>query len=254
MTQLKEKVAIVTGAGRGIGRAIALALSEQGAEVVLAARSEDEIEAVANEVPTRALAVHTDVSDPVQIQHLVDRAISEFGRLDLLVNNAGIAFQRSVQDTTQEEWDHIMHVNLRSAFLACKAVLPQMKLQKAGKIINITAGSGSVASLNFSAYSASKAGLIMLTECLALEMKPFNIDVNAIAVGRTHTRMADELAGGIGNVGYQPELMMRPEDIAPIAVFLASDESRSMTGANIFARKHVRPGYYGEGNLPPHAY
>ena len=254
MNRLKDRVAIITGAGRGIGRAIAIAFSQEGADVVVAARSRDEIESVAEGLEKRALAIATDVSDPAQIQAMVDRTIAEFGRVDILVNNAGIAFQRPVLETTLEEWEHLMNINLRAVFLSSQAVLPQMKLQKGGKIVNISAGSGSVASRNFAAYSVSKAGLIMFTECLALEMKPFNIDVNAIAVGRTHTRMADELAAARGGGEYQPELLMRPEDIAPIAVFLASDESCCMTGANVVARKHVRPGYYGEGNLPPHAY
>ena len=252
MNRLKDKVGIITGGGRGIGRAIAVAFSQEGADVVVAARSRNEIEAVAQCLETRALATPTDVSDPAQIQQLVDRTIAEFGRVDILVNNAGIAFQRPVLETTLEDWERLMNINLRAVFLSCQAVLPQMKHQKGGKIVNISAGS--IASRNFSAYSVSKAGLIMFTECLALEMKPFNIDVNAIAVGRTHTRMADELAAARGGGEYQPELLMRPEDIAPIAVFLASDESCCMTGANVVARKHVRPGYYGEGNLPPHAY
>ncbi len=254
MNRLKDKVAIVTGAGRGIGRAIAIAFSKDGANVVVAARSSDEIKAVAEALETRALSIPTDVSDPAQIQQLVDRTIAEFGRLDILVNNAGIAFQRPVLETTLEEWERLMNINLRAVFLSSQAVIPQMKHQKGGKIINISAGSGSVASRDFAAYSVSKAGLIMFTECLALEMKPFNIDVNAIAVGRTHTQMADELAAARGGADYQPELLMRPEDIAPIAVFLASDESCCITGANVLARKHVPPGYYGEGNLPPHAY
>ena len=254
MNRLKDRVAIVTGAGRGIGRAIAVAFSQEGADVVVASRSKNEIEAVVQGLETRALAIPTDVSDPTQIQQLVDRTIAEFGRVDILVNNAGIAFQRPVLETKLEDWERLMNINLRAVFLSCQAVLPQMKHQQGGKIINISAGSGSVASRDFSAYSVSKAGVIMFTECLALEMKPFNIDVNAIAVGRTHTRMADELAGARGGGDYQPELLMRPEDIAPIAVFLASDESCCMTGANVVARKHVPPGYYGEGNLPPHAY
>ena len=166
MNRLKDRVAIITGGGRGIGRAIAIAFSQEGADVVVAARSRNKIEAVAEGLETRALAIPTDVSDPAQIQQLVGRTITEFGRVDILVNNAGIAFQRPVQDTTLEDWERLMNINLRAVFLSCQAVLPQMKHQKGGKIVNISAGSGSVASRN-SAYSVSKAGLIMFTECLA---------------------------------------------------------------------------------------
>ena len=117
MNRLKDKVAIVTGAGRGIGRAIAIAFSQEGADVVVAARSRDEIKAVAEGLETRALSIPTDVSDPAQIQELVDRTIAEFGRVDILVNNAGIAFQRPVLETTLEEWEHLMNINLRAVFL-----------------------------------------------------------------------------------------------------------------------------------------
>ena len=255
--RLQDKVAIITGSGRGIGKAIALAFAREGASLVLASRTQSELAKVNSQVQdlgVPSLVVPTDVEDPRQIYTLVEQSLKSYERIDILVNNAGIAFSSSVLETQLKHWDRLMNTNLRSVFVACQAVLPHMINQKQGKIINIAAGSGFVPSLNFAAYSASKAAVIMFTECMALEMKPFNIDVNALSAGRTHTQMADDLIAEKGLTDAKPELMMMPSDIAPVAVFLASEESRSVTGANVIARKNFKPGFYGPGNLPPSAY
>ncbi len=245
---LKGKVAIVTGAGRGIGKAISLALAEAGADIVVAARTQEEIEETCREVKAlgrQSLAVPTDVTKAGQVDRMVEEAISHFKKIDILVNNAGILISKAVvsldgERLTKEEWHEVLDTNLTSVVLCCRAVGPHMFKWKKGKVINISSvnarkGSGT----GLISYNASKAGLSMFTRCLALEWAPFNINVNAIGPGEVYTKLSARYhedpesrakmmthlpLGRVGDV----------REIALLAVYLASPASDFITGQTIF--------------------
>ncbi len=232
--KLDGKVAIITGGGRGIGRAIAMALTAEGAAVVLSARTGSEIEEVSREIQGRghkALAVQADVSREEDVARMVARTLETFGRVDILVNNAGTNLpDRKVADLTLAEWNRVLEVNLTGPFLCSRAVLPPMMKQNSGKIINISSIGARFGSAGRSPYRTAKAGLLMFNQCLAAEVKRFNIDVNAICVGPTNTSMMQL----IGHAGAHPRLS-RPEEIAAVVLFLASSESSAITGSAIDA-------------------
>jgi len=232
--RLRDKVAIITGGGRGIGRATALALAREGAAVVLAARGTAEIETVAREVRdlgARALPVVTDVAREDDIARLVQRTLEAFGRIDILVNNAGIGLPlRDVVDLGLDEWSRVLRINLTGPFLCAKAVLPSMIRRRSGKIINISSLGGQVGVAGNSAYGASKAGLLLFTRCLAAEVKRYGIDVNAVCPSGTDTRLLHEMGRAEGRTN-----LMRPEEIADTILFLVSPESSAVTGTVIEA-------------------
>jgi 3-oxoacyl-[acyl-carrier protein] reductase len=234
--RLKEKIAIVTGGGRGIGRATALAFAREGAHVAVTARTESEIERVKEEIEAlgpRGLAIPGDVSDETYVNDMVNRVVEEFGTVDILVNNAGIHIRSPVVDMKTEDWDAIMAVNLRGPFLCTRAVLLYMMKQRSGKIINISSDSGRKGWATGSAYCASKFGLLGLTEAVSEEVADaYGINVNALCVGGVDTIMARE---AIAYAGYELDWdkVMQPEDIAEACVYLASDESRAIYGAFI---------------------
>jgi NAD(P)-dependent dehydrogenase (short-subunit alcohol dehydrogenase family) len=181
---LEDKVAIVTGAGRGIGKAIALGMADAGAHVVAAARTAADIEATASEIVAKgrkALAVATDVRLNDQVTNLVDRTVNEFGRVDILVNNAGGSFIVSTMEMSEGGWDAIIRENLKSVFLCSKAAAKVMMNQKKGAIINIASVAGLRAYTPNAAYGVAKAGIVNLTKTLAIDLAPYNIRVNAIA-------------------------------------------------------------------------
>ena len=209
---LEGNTAIVTGGGRGIGRAIALVLAEAGADVVVAARTVSEIEAVAKEVRAlgrQAIAVPTDVSRSSEVDALVAGSLEHFGKVDILVNNAGAILKAPVvpyPDVTlkppwvsressvrvsDEEWQTVIDSNLNSVFYGCRAVAPHMLERRYGRIINISSQNAAQAFTGVSAYNASKAAVNMLTRVLALEWAPYNVRVNAIGPGDYHTTMTD---------------------------------------------------------------
>ena len=209
---LEGRTAVVTGAGRGIGKAISLVLAEAGADVVVAARTVSEIEDSAREVRAkgrRSLAVQVDVTDSTDVDALVERALAEFGTVDILVNNAGQLFRQPVvplPDTSlappevtredqapmqDDEWRSQMAVNLDSVMYGCRAIAPHMMSRGYGKIINISSRNSFQADPLMTAYSTSKAGINMLTRVLAMEWAPYNICVNAIAPGVFHTALND---------------------------------------------------------------
>lgn len=239
MKLLENKRAIVTGAGRGIGRAIALAFAAQGADVVLAARSVSELESTANEIEAlgrRTLVVQTDVTRLDHIAAMVRKTAEVFGGLDILVNNAGVWWPVPSVDMTEEDWDRIMDVNLKGCLFCAQAAARVMKQQGSGRIINISSVDGTYCLLNQAHYAASKAGLNQLTRSLAVDFAQYGIIVNGIAPSWVLTDMAREEwerdreewlpripAGRIG----------MPEDIADVAVFLASELSRFIFGQTI---------------------
>lgn len=252
---LEGKVAIVTGAGRGIGKGIALALAEAGADIVAAARTEHEINEVAKEIKQlgrRCLAVPTDITKKDEVQRMVEKAVSEFNKIDILVNNAAIVTavkplvplphlgDRFPDVMGEEEWNSGFDVDLHGAFLCTRAVGPYLIRQKSGKIINITS-SHSIAGFDYNAaYCASKAAKMRFTQTLAKEWARYNINVNAIGPGLTHTSMTDQYIFANEKIRekHLSKIPLRragtPRDIGLLAVYLASDASNWMTGQSLY--------------------
>jgi len=257
---LEGKAAIVTGAGRGIGKGIALTLAEAGADVTVAARTVEQIEGTAEEIRKlgrRALVVPTDVIKKDQVENIVEQTVSEFGKIDILVNNAGIPILKPISyvsgmklegwqtadswDTplSEEEWHLVLNTNLTSAFLFAQAVGPHMLRQQKGKIINTSSNSADLAPPYFSAYCVSKAGLSMFTRCLATEWAQYNICVNAIGPGSVLTELSAPVLSDperkkvileripLGRVGETREIGL-------LVVYLASEASNWVTGQTFY--------------------
>jgi 3-oxoacyl-[acyl-carrier protein] reductase len=218
--RLAGRVAVVTGAGRGIGRAVAVAFAREGASVVLAARSSAEIETVAREIRqagNRALAAPTDVKQEAAVEALVQRALAEWGRVDLLVNAAGVATFAPVTDSKLDDWDQILAVNLRGAVLCCRAVLPAMIAQRRGTIINVGSVVTSRSLTGSAAYTASKYGLLGFSRVLAEEMRAQGVRVGVLSAGATDTPLWDAMPGAPAR-----ERMLRPDQVAEAALLMAA--------------------------------
>jgi len=240
--RLEDKVAVVTGAGRGIGKYIALAFAEAGADVVVAARTEREIKKTAEEINRlgrKAIFVSMDVRKSKDVQDMVDQAISKFGKIDILVNNAGIATGKSVFEISEEDWHMVIDTNLTGPFLCSKAAGRYMIKRRQGNIINIVSTLAVRGMPERLDYCASKGGLIQMTKALALEWAQYNIRVNAIGPGFFYTPLT---ASRHDDSGYKSKLLPniplrrigQPDEIGPLAVYLASDASDYMTGETIF--------------------
>jgi NAD(P)-dependent dehydrogenase (short-subunit alcohol dehydrogenase family) len=235
---LSGKIAVVTGAGRGLGYAISIALARYGAHVVACSRTESELKRVAGEIEKigrRSIAVRLDVSDIGSIGPMVDRTLETFGRIDILVNNAGINRPQPAMDVTEENWDLVMNTNLKGLFFCAQAVGRVMIPQKKGKIINISSDAGTVGIPQRAVYCASKGGVNLLTKVLAIELAPHGIHVNAIAPAFIETSLTSPMLKEpefkayvlsntpLGRVG-------KPSEVGAAAVFLASAASDYMTG------------------------
>ena len=243
------KVAIVTGGASGIGRAIALALAESGANVVIADRALDGAEEMAREIESaggKAIATKTDVTDSKEVEQMVQRTIEKFGKIDILINNAGIIARSSVMDMREEELDRTFEVNLKGVVLCSQAAARHMIEQKSGKIVNMGSSLSSRASVcNLSGggadYCASKAAVQAFTRTLAMELGPYGINVNAVAPGTTNTPMHEGL-WEVATIYFQNSVplgrLAEPEDIADVVVFLVTDAARYITGQTI----HVNGG------------
>ena len=243
--QLQGKVALVTGAGRGIGKALALGFAREGADVIAVARTLAEVQATAREVcalGTRALAIQADVSRLDDVRPMADQLQDRFGRLHVLVNNAALRMNQlgnknsyaiPFTDLSVEDWDSAIHVNLRGPFLCIRELLPLMRKTGGGSIINISAGGGKKGMAGRSPYCASKFGLEGLTQSLALEFKAFNISVNSLSPGK-HSVLTDLVKMQKLKEGSD-SLYMKPEMMVPPAVFLATQDGHGTTGQHIEA-------------------
>jgi len=244
---LKDKVAIVTGASRGIGRAIALALAESGADIVVNyAGSEQAAREVAAEIEglgRKALTIQADVADAGQVDQMVQQAIDAFGKIDILVNNAGITRDNLLMRMKEDEWDQVISTNLKGVYLCTKAVTRPMMKQRGGRIINIASVVASLGNAGQANYVAAKAGVIGLTKSVARELASRGITVNAVAPGFIETdmtaKLGEDIQAGI-NAQIPLQRMGRPEEIAAMVRFLASDQASYVTGQTI----HVYGGMY----------
>lgn len=243
--RLQQQVAIVTGAGRGIGRAIAIGLAREGADLCLAARSQSEIEAVAAEIHSlgrRALPIVCDVSSLPDTQRLVEQTLAEWGRIDILFNNAGGGAERNpVGADDPENWAAVVQLNLLGTYYCCRAVLPAMQAAGGGRIINIGSGMGHQATVGNSSYNAAKAGVWMLTRCLSQEVWDQGITVNELVPGPVATRLtADIFAADQPHPRFPSEHVKGPDDVVPLAILLATQPPDGPTGQSFsLARRPV---------------
>jgi NAD(P)-dependent dehydrogenase (short-subunit alcohol dehydrogenase family) len=239
---LHGKVAIVTGGKSGIGRAIALALAEAGADVAVCGRvlEDGQLRAVAGEIQRlgrRSLAVRADISRKTDVDDLVQMVVNEFGEIDILVNNAGIFFEASFLEASEDNWDKVIDTDLKGYYFCCQAAGKIMVAQKRGNIINITSGVTMKAHPQVSLYSIAKAGVVMLTKVLAVELAPYNIRVNAISPSLVKTKLIEPWFSEDALEQEKHEIPLgrvaEPVDMTGAAVFLASDSSSFITGQTI---------------------
>jgi 3-oxoacyl-[acyl-carrier protein] reductase len=234
---LETKVAVITGASRGIGRAIAEELARQGADVVCGDRLQEQAEATADNI-AKTTGRHTsgclvDVADHESAKGFIECALENFGKIDILINNAGITRDNLLMRISEEDWDSVLNINLKGAYNCCKAVIRPMMKQRYGRIVNITSVVGLSGNAGQTNYSASKAGLIGFTKSLAKELGSRNITVNAVAPGYITTALTDVLSDEYKQAAIKATPMGRlgtPEDIAYAVAFLASDRAAFITG------------------------
>jgi 3-oxoacyl-[acyl-carrier protein] reductase len=235
--RLKDKVALVTGSSKGIGEAIALKFAQEGANVVINGMNRSDLEAVEHrirETGQAVLAIPADVSVQAEVGDMVERSAKRFGKIDILVCNAGKMFFGNVEETIEEDWDRAIAVNLKSVFLCSKAVIPHMKRQGQGRIITMSSTAGkSARTIAGVSYAVSKAGIMYLTKRMAQDFGKYGVAVNCIAPGPVDTAMSRSFPPGMLSA-YIKEIPLgrigEPEDVANVAAFLASGEAEYITG------------------------
>ncbi len=237
---LKDKLAIVTGGNGGIGKGIAEGFAEAGSNIVIAARNQkktnETIDEINKKYRVKTLGIQADISEENQIKTMIEKTLGEFGRIDILVNNAGINIRKLPQDLSANDWDEVLCVNLRGAFLCSKYVYPSMKKAGGGKIINIGSMTSLFAGAKLAPYGASKGGIVQLTRSLAVAWAQDNIQVNAILPGFINTELTIKARQEIE--GMNEKVLARtpagrwgdPEDLSGTAIFLASEASNFVTG------------------------
>ncbi|MDP3991021.1 MAG: 3-oxoacyl-ACP reductase family protein [Candidatus Nealsonbacteria bacterium] len=241
---LKGKVAIITGARRGMGRTHALALAKAGAKVVVSDISLEDCQKVAKEIEKQkgeALAVKCDVSKKEEVDKMIQMAVSKWGRIDILVNNAGICQFKPFLEMTEKEWDLTLDINLKGYFFCAQAVAKQMVKQKSGVIVNIASvamGQQGIGFPNIAHYCASKGGIVGLTEALAIELAPYNIRVNAVSPGMIETPMISSVKQDKKTIEailsrVPLRRVGRPEEVSNLVLFLVSEDSSYITGSTV---------------------
>jgi 3-oxoacyl-[acyl-carrier protein] reductase len=237
--KLKDKIALVTGSSRGIGRAVALAYAKEGAKVVVNYTSNEKaaqevVEAI-EKMDSQAIAIKADVSKKTETERLVQGGMDQFGRIDILVNNAGFGRPAMMLKMEEEHWDQVIDIHLKGAFLCAQAAGRHMKEQKSGKIINVSSVAGLVGTVGQINYSAAKGGVLSMTKSMARELARYNVCVNVISLGIVATDMSEKIRTDekLSEIYMNRILLKRfaePEDISPAFVFFASDESNYITG------------------------
>lgn len=239
---LSDRVAVVTGSSKGIGKAMALGLADAGANLVIVARTEEDIKQTVSEIEAKgrkAIGIATDIKKKEDIDNMVEETIAAFGKIDILVNNAGMNIRTPALEVTEDEWEQIIQTNMKSTFLASQAIGKHMVENRSGSIINISSVAGRVALRTGVPYAATKAGIIQMTKTLALEWGKYNVRVNAIAPWYFRTPLTEKL---LNNPDYYNEVVSRTplgrvgdvKELVGPAVFLASDSSSYVTGHTIF--------------------
>ncbi|MBM3211569.1 SDR family oxidoreductase [Candidatus Poribacteria bacterium] len=241
MNKLDGKTALITGSGRGIGRAIVLTLAKAGCNVAIVSRTQNEISQVATEIENsggKCLPIKADISEPLEVDEMIEETLNTFGQLDIFINNAGIAIFKPFLELTQEDWDKTMGINLRGAFICCQKVAQVMIKQKSGAIITICSSASRKPYPNQMAYVTSKHGLLGLTKCLSLELKPYGIRVHAICPGSVVTKL---------NVEARPDAdisdWMQPEDIANLILMVLTLNDRAIIDEVYIRRYDASPIY-----------
>ncbi|MBI2950737.1 SDR family oxidoreductase [bacterium] len=241
--KLDGRSAILTGASKGLGQAMALALAKAGADLLITSRHQAEVDAVAKEIISatgrKVVAVESDVSRRADVESAMDRALQAFGKVDILVNNAGINVREPVVELKDESWERVIGINLTGPMMYCRAVGPHMIRRRYGRVINVASTLGAVSIPHRTSYASSKGGLIQLTKTVALEWAPHNITVNALCPGPFETPInAALMKDPAAYQAFVAKVPMgrwgKPEELAGPVVFLASDASSFMTGATLF--------------------
>lgn len=242
MFKLDGKVALITGGAQGLGLVMAEALAGAGARIALTSRDRgkaaEAAQSITDATGVSAIGITADVTDTPQVNDMVQKVIDEFGRIDILINNAGINIRKPIEQFADEDWDAVQNTNLKAPFLCSRAVAKQMKQQRYGRVINLSSMLGSVALPERSAYCSSKGGLLQLTKVLALEWAPYNITVNALCPGPMATPLNTVVMNNPEvNKTFVDNIPLgrwgNPEEIRGAVIFMASDASSFMTGSSI---------------------